>query len=100
MVNFLDDPSQNPHIRMTEIDEAFGVSTSTGQTKSLAIRRTFKIHQFDGEWTLPSQMSRNPMVWMAEVNGLVMDMRYAPRNIQEIAYHKGLIPYLPDIQQG
>ena len=99
VVNFLQDPSQNPHMRLTQVDEAFGVSESTGQAKSLAIRKAFKIYQFDREWTLPSRMNSNPMAWMVEVNGLLMDMRYAPRNIQEIAYHKGLIPYIPQIRQ-
>jgi hypothetical protein len=89
VVNFLPDPSQNPHMRLTEVDEAFGVSESTGQAKSLAIRKAFKIHQFDREWTLPRRMNSNPMAWMVEVNGLLMDMRYAPKNIQEIAYNKG-----------
>jgi hypothetical protein len=29
------------------------------------------------------------------MNGLIIDARYAPRHIQEEAYRKGLIPYLP-----
>ena len=99
IVNFLQDPSQNPHMKLTEVDEVFGVSKSTGQAKSLAIRKMFKIYQFDREWTLPSRMNGNPIVWMVEVNGLLMDMRYAPRNIQEIAHQKGLIPYIPQIQE-
>jgi hypothetical protein len=99
IVNFLQDPSQNPHMKLTEVDEAFGVSKSTGQAKSLAIRKMFKIYQFDREWTLPSGMNANPIAWMVEVNGLLMDMRYAPRSIQEIAHHKGLIPYIPQIQE-
>lgn len=99
MVNFLQDPSQNPHMRLTEIDDAFGVSESSGQAKSLAIRKMFKIYQFDREWTLTSRIGSNPTVWLVEVNGLLMDMRYASRNIQEIAYHKGLIPYIPKIQE-
>ena len=29
------------------------------------------------------------------VNGLITDARYAPHEIQEIAFAKGLIPYIP-----
>jgi hypothetical protein len=29
------------------------------------------------------------------VNGFVVDVRHMPRDIQEVAYEKGLIPYLP-----
>ena len=35
------------------------------------------------------------MVWMIEVNGFVVDARHLRREIQEEAYRKGLIPYVP-----
>jgi hypothetical protein len=34
------------------------------------------------------------------VNGLIIDARSAPRFIQEEAYRKGLIPYIPDDKAG
>ena len=36
------------------------------------------------------------MAWMIMVNGLIVDARYLPREIQEVACRKGLIPYVPD----
>jgi hypothetical protein len=93
-------PSQSPHMKLTFIDEAFGVGQSTGQSKSNAIRKMMKIHQFDPKWTLPSKMDDNPMVWMLEVNGFLMDIRHASRELQEIAYEKGLIPYIPADREG
>ena len=54
-----------------------------------------KMNYFDTKWTLPSRMESNPLVWMIPVNGLVIDVRHCPREIQEEAYRKGLIPYLP-----
>jgi hypothetical protein len=95
MVNFLDDRSQKPHMKLTAIDKAFGVGESTGQGKSKLIRRLLKIHQFDHNWMLPSRMEQNPLVWMLNVNGMMMDIRDAPREAQEIAFEKGLIPYIP-----
>jgi hypothetical protein len=95
-VNYLDDPSQNPHLRLPLIDWAFGVAESTGQAKSKAIRKMFKIMNFDPRWTLPSKMDDNPKVWMLEVNGFIMNVRHAPREIQERAFEKGLIPYIPE----
>jgi hypothetical protein len=50
---------------------------------------------FDPQWTLPSLVERNPLVWMAEVNGLLVDLPDMTRDIQEIAFAKGLIPYIP-----
>jgi hypothetical protein len=94
-VNFLDDRSQKPHLKLTAIDKAFGVGESTGQGKSMQIRRLLKIRSFDPDWTLPSRMDDNPMVWMLSVNGFLMDIRHAPRGAQVAAYEKGLIPYIP-----
>src|SRR4029077_4301616 len=51
-VNFLDDVSQTPHLKLTAIDQAFGVAESTGQGKAKAIRDLLKIRQFDFRWML------------------------------------------------
>ncbi len=95
LVNFLDDRSQNPHMKLTAIDRGFGVGESTGQGKSKLIRNLLKIRQFDHEWTLPSRMDENPLIWMLEVNGFMQDIRDCPREAQEIAFEKGIIPYIP-----
>ena len=95
-VNFLDDRSQTPHMKLTAIDKAFGVGESTGQGKSKAIRSMLKIRQFDHRWTLPNRMDENPIIWMLEVNGFIMDIRKCPREMQEHAFEKGLIPYIPE----
>ena len=95
-VNFLDDRTQQPHMKMTEIDTALGVSIATGQARSKAIRDRLKIKPFDPQWTLTSRMDDNPMAWLVQVNGMIVDVRHLPRDIQEEAYQRGMIPYLPD----
>jgi Domain of unknown function (DUF6398) len=100
-VNFLHDKSQTPYMRLSDIDACFGISESSGAAKLAAIRKMLKIHQLDPNWSLPSRLDDNPLVWMLEVNGLMMDVRHAPREVQEIAFRKGLIPYIPaDRQRG
>jgi hypothetical protein len=94
-VNFLHDKSQTPYMRLSDIDARFGISESSGAAKLAAIRRMLKLHQLDPNWTLPNRLDANPMVWMLEVNGLMIDIRHAPREVQEIAFNKGLIPYIP-----
>jgi hypothetical protein len=94
-INFLHDKSQTPHMRLSDIEAHFGVSESSGAAKSAAIRKTLRIHHLDPNWTLPSRLEDNPLVWMLQVNGLMMDVRQAPREVQEIAFRKGLIPYIP-----
>jgi hypothetical protein len=59
----------------------------------------FKMHQLDPNWSLPSRLDDNPMVWMLQVNGSMMDVRHAPREVQEIAFNRGLIPFIPADQQ-
>jgi hypothetical protein len=98
-VNFLDDPSQQPHMKLTAIDKALGVGESTGQGKSMLIRKMMKISPMDPEWTLRSQIKQNPMAWMIQVNGFVVDARSLNREIQEEAFRKGLIPFIPDRPQ-
>lgn len=60
-VNFLDDKSQTPHMKSTDIDKAFGVGESTGQGKAMLIRRMLKIRPMDPEWSLRSRMDQNPL---------------------------------------
>ena len=53
------------------------------------------MRQFDPDWCLPSKVDSNPFVWLLTVNGIPVDVRYMPREVQEVAYLKGLIPYIP-----
>ena len=94
-INFLDDPSQDPHCKPKVIYEFFGIAESTGQNKSKAIRELLKMGQFSHEWILPSRLADNPVVWILQVNGLMMDIRTAPLELQRLAYEKGLIPFIP-----
>lgn len=50
------------------------------------------------EWTLPSRLAENPLVWMLQVNGLMVDIRRMPIELQQMAFDKGLIPYPPVLQ--
>ncbi len=95
-VNFLFDASQSPHVSSSQIASAFGLSMNTMQSKSKQIRDLLGMYQMEPKWTLPSRVDKNPLIWMVQVNGIIMDVRYAPRVIQEEAFRKGMIPYIPD----
>ena len=94
-VNFLDDRSSSPHLKLTAIDRAFGVAESTGQGKPKAIRDLLNIRQFDFRWMLRQHIEESPMAWLIQVNGFIVDARHLRREVQEEAYRKGLIPYIP-----
>ncbi|MFP3896561.1 MAG: DUF6398 domain-containing protein [Anaerolineales bacterium] len=95
-VNFLFDDHLPPYMQATELCELMDVNQSTVRSKSLDIMDMLDIVYFDPDWTLPSLMDDNPLVWYVSVNGLIMDARNLPREIQEEVFRKGLIPYIPD----
>lgn len=99
-VNFLFDRSQVPYLSAGDLCDAFGVSKSTGAAKSKAVRDALGMFQMDPNWGLPSKLADNPMAWLIEVNGIAVDARALPLELQEIAYAKGMIPYIPGKDQG
>lgn len=99
MVNFLFDPSQTPHMSASEIYQQFGVSQSTGSAKSKQVRDAMDMYPLDPKWCVPSNIDKNPLAWMVSINGLIVDVRNAPREFQQEAFRIGLIPYLPEDKQ-
>jgi hypothetical protein len=93
--NVLDNPKSSPYMKLIDIDPEFGVANSTGQGKSMAIKKMFGIGRLNPDWTLPSRLGDNPVVWMVEVNGMLVDIRQESREMQEAAFQEGLIPYIP-----
>lgn len=65
------------------------------QNKSKEIRDLLNMYQLSPEWMTPSRIDESPVAWLLQVNGLIVDARHMPREVQEIAYEKGLIPYIP-----
>ncbi|MDO8771610.1 MAG: DUF6398 domain-containing protein [Burkholderiaceae bacterium] len=100
MANFLFDASQTPHCKATDIQAHFGVGASTCSSRSKEARDALNMGQLAPAWTLPSRLDRNPMVWMLEVNGLIVDARHLPLEVQEIAFARGLIPFVPGKKDG
>ncbi len=94
-VNFLFDKTQTPHMTTDQLCELFGVGKSTAAAKRKAIELALNVGPLDPCWCLPSKLADNPLAWMIEVNGFLIDARHAPREIQEEAFRRGLIPYLP-----
>lgn len=94
-VNFLFDKSSEPYMSAIDLCENLGVSKSTASNKAREIGDMFSIVPMDPRWCLPELIDDNPMAWMISVKGFIMDARTAPPEIQEDAYQKGLIPYIP-----
>ena len=94
-LNFLSDRSTEPHMATADLCAAFGVGQSTAAAKAKAIRDALDAHRLNPAWMVPSRADSNPLVWMAQVNGILVDLRHMPREVQVIAFEKGMIPYIP-----
>jgi Domain of unknown function (DUF6398) len=94
-LNFLSDKASQPYMTMAEVAAGFGVGQSTASAKARVISDVLPTNRVDPTWMLRSFVDQNPLLWMAEVNGLLVDLRDMPREVQEVAYEKGLIPYIP-----
>ncbi len=95
-VNFVFDRSKEPHLRMDDIAAGFGVAKSTASVKGMAVKKTLKLMQFDPRFCIESLVDDNPLIWILSVDGIMVDVRDMPREVQEIAFRNGLIPYVPN----
>jgi len=98
-LNFLSDKTTRPYMTMAEVCAAFSVGQSTASAKARVITDALHTNRMDPTWMLRSLADRNPLVWMAKVNGLLVDLRDMPREVQEIAFAKDMIPYIPADQE-
>ena len=94
-VNFLDDPSQPCHMTSAELAESCGVGHSTMMDKSRQIRKLLRIVPLDPRWCRIDMLLENPLVWMIEINGVIVDARTASRELQVAAFDQGVIPFIP-----
>jgi hypothetical protein len=94
--NFLFDKASKPYATGQDLADAFGISKSTAASKAKQIRDWLKIDYFNHQWTLPSKLADSPIAWMISVDGFMVDARTLPRDIQEVAYQKGFIPFVPE----
>ena len=93
--NFIFDNSQEIHMTAGELASAFGISASTAGTKAGEIRKMFNISYLNVEWILPELIEDSPAIWMVMVDGLIVDIRDMPPEIQQQAFEMGIIPYVP-----
>lgn len=94
-VNFLFDEKETPHMKAKDLCEACGVSQDLAIAKATRIRRMFAMIPLDRDWALPSKVADDEMAWMITIDGVPTDARKAPREVQEEAYKRFLIPFMP-----
>jgi hypothetical protein len=99
-VNFLFDRSQTPHLSSGELCGLFGMSPATGSSKARLILDQLDSFQFDPRWCLPGMLETNLLAWIVEINGVPVDARWLPLEVQEELARLGVIPYAPEPDTG
>jgi hypothetical protein len=94
-VNFLSDPDSEPYLTADELSEVFGVAKATMGGKAKQVRDLLGISPFSPEFQRADIVEQNSMLWIIEVDGIAMDARQLPLEIQAEAYRRGIIPYIP-----
>lgn len=94
-VNFLFDKDSDPSMSAAELCAHFNIAPSTGGNKAKQVSNAVGIQQFGFQWALPETIeSVGSVFWLIEYNGIAVDARQLPREVQEAAFEKGLIPYV------
>lgn len=100
-INFLFDRSQTPHLTYDQISEYTGVPKSTLGNKAKLIRDLLKLDLGSFEFQRRALLRQNPLAWMVMVNGIIMDVRRLPPEVQEECRRRGLVPDLgEEVEEG
>ncbi|MGH7812586.1 MAG: DUF6398 domain-containing protein [Candidatus Binataceae bacterium] len=93
-VNFLFDPTQHPHIKFDDLSRLIGVSKSALATRARDIRNLLRIMPLEPQYCRRELLAQNPLAWMIEVDGIIVDARTLPAEVQTQLRQRGLIPDL------
>jgi hypothetical protein len=83
-------------MKADELADLFGVNQRTAADKARQIKDILKMSQMDPKWWRRSKMESNPLAWWVMVNGLAIDARTLPLEIQEELVRRKLIPFVPE----
>jgi Domain of unknown function (DUF6398) len=93
--NFLFDSAIGPTVTADQLSGAFGVAKSTMGSKARQVRGLLRISPFSPEFERADVAAQNPLRWIIEVDGMAVDVRHVPPDIQVAAFERGFIPYVP-----
>ena len=93
--NFLFGKANASPITAAELCAHFKVAVNTGQRKAKLVQELIGMRPYDFRWALPETIERmGALFWTIEYNGLLIDARDLPRDVQEAAFEQGVIPYV------
>lgn len=80
------------------LSELLGVKKTTMANKGRMIRDLIGLDHFDADYMRRDLVAGSSLVWMLEVDGLIVDSRQLPIDLQMEAHRRGLIPYVPAVE--
>jgi hypothetical protein len=96
--NFIFDRSQPIHLGGDELATLTGVPKTTMANKARRICDLVDLVPLDFKFSRRDLLQRNPLAWLVEVNGIPVDARWLPPELQAEARRRGLIPDLPSTE--
>ena len=93
-INFLFDRSQQPHMTADQLAARLGVIKTTMANKAARINKTLNLGVFEPDLTRSAILEQHPLAWLVEFDGLIIDARMIPAELQDEARRRGLIPEL------
>ena len=94
-VNFLFDSATKPYATADDLSAAFGVAKSTLSAKAKQVRDLTRMDYGTPEFLREDMVDASPMIWLIQVDGLIVDARELPLPVQAQAFGLGVIPYIP-----
>lgn len=93
--NFLFDPRHAPHLSAEDLSDLTGVPKSTMAAKAKRIRDAVRMRApMDPAFCRRELLAEHPFAWLIEIDGLIVDARLLPVELQAEARRYGLIPDL------
>lgn len=83
-INFLFDPSSEPHITPDHICQCFDVKKSTVSNKAKLIRDMFRMGYWDKEFSTIEMRERRPFKDMVMFNGMIVPRSALPSDVLEL----------------
>ena len=81
--NFLFDPSQTPHATADQLSRLLGIPKSTMASKAKTIRNAVRLDApMDPEFCRRELLADHPLLWLVEIDGLIVDARWLPAELQ------------------
>ena len=91
--NFLFDPGETLHVSGDQLSEWLTVPKGTMAAKAKQIRDAVRLDvPMDPEFCRGELLADHPFAWMVEVDGVIVDVRMLPVELQIEAQRLGLIP--------